>query len=133
MLAALCACASNTAGVAAQQSNTCSPTALAEVAAAAAELTPQEVQVAQAVPIATAANLTRRDLPRARPAQPWPYRSLSTAQSAPPPTTNASTGVTTITVVHAPLDNVTVDMLRWWFQQDLETVAPYIGDGKNYR
>jgi len=108
----------------AAQSSTCS------TAAAAA---PQEVQSAQTVPLASAASLTRQDLPRVRPFQPWPYRSLSTAQSAPLPTTDAATGVTTLTVVHAPLVNVTVGMLVWWFEQDLEKVAPYIGDGQNHR
>jgi len=131
-LAIYCAIASTYMHTAAAQSSACSAAAAAVAeAAAASALTPQEVQIAQAG--ATAANLTRRDLPRVRPSQPWPYRSLSTAQSAPLPTTDAATGVTVLTMVHAPLANVTTRMLVWWFQQDLERVAPYIGDGKNHR
>jgi hypothetical protein len=124
LAASLCAFARTDAA----QSSTCST-----AAAAAPGLIPQEVQSAQTVPLASAASLTRQDLPRVRPFQPWPYRSLSTVQSAPLPTTDAATGVTTCTVVHAPLVNVTVGMLVWWFEQDLEKVAPYIGDGQNHR
>eukprot|EP00878_Enallax_costatus_P009321 GHUV01009741.1.p1 GENE.GHUV01009741.1~~GHUV01009741.1.p1 ORF type:complete len:279 (+),score=32.95 GHUV01009741.1:109-945(+) len=84
-----------------------------------------QAEVQQAIQLST--SLTRRDLPLRRPTQPWPYRTISTAISMMPLATSAN-GVTTATVVHKPLAEVTAAMMVWWFNQNLETVTTYIGD-----
>lgn len=82
-------------------------TVLAAALAGRATAATAETAAAAAEPQQTAAGLARGDLPKRRPRQPWPYRALSTALSAPKPATD-SKGVTSIVVEHAPLTNVTV-------------------------
>lgn len=88
----------------------------------------QAVQVQQAA--ALSVGLTRTDLPVRRPSQPWPYRDVSTATLSTPATDSA--GVTYAEVHHKALAGVTPAMMMWWFNQNLEKVTKYAGDGKNY-
>jgi hypothetical protein len=69
----------------------------------------------------------RTDLPLSRPVQRWPYRAFSTANITGP--TSSAKNVINATITHAPLANVTIPQLVWFFNQNLEQVQPYIGGG----
>lgn len=66
-------------------------------------------------------------LPAARPVQPWPYRTLSSAAESFVTVTDSH--AITAFVAHAPLKGVTAEMMAWWLS-NIEGEATYVGDGK---